>query len=615
MPYRLFVIVIALLSFLGQIEFAYSDALPAKLTVEVIGPDEKLKKNILAHLGELPTSDVMRRAFIFNLDENLHNGLTSLGYYHSSIEKNTNKSNDKQWQLTLNINPGDPTLIQWADIQITGDLLEDNAVNEWLTSQPLFSGVQLNHGLYEQVKTELLGFAIARGYFDAKYSLSQIKVNRDLYYAQVSLHLDSGKRYHMGAVNFNGHTLSNDLLQSLVPFSMESPYQAEKLGQLNSQLLETGYFKNIKVLPQVAQAQSHLVPIDVVLTPKSDHAFEVGLGADIGNTGEQTIDPRINFIWRTPQINVHGHSQETSVYWSRYRPKYSTSYTIPLTHPLNDQLKIKLGLFRDIYGVIQTYEAGSMDYQDDGNLESSQYLLEISRQQRLANNWLWGYSISASREDYFQQTLDFKSKLLILGTKLSKRTRGDNSLDPASGFYQSYSLEHADPTLGSDIRLTRIQANFKSLTTLYPKHKLVTRLDLGINITQDSDLIKIPPSQRYFAGGDQSIRGYNRNELGPEFHFSGKDATYYRVIVGGRYLAVASVEYQYYVTDTWRIASFVDSGNAFTRKKFTPVTSVGAGLHWISPVGPIKLDIGVGVDKQELVDRPWRIHLTMGTEL
>ncbi len=552
---------------------------------------------------------------MFNLQTNLNNGLHSLGYYQANIDQTLNKDHHKHWTLSLNIQLGQPIIIQWVDIKIDGELDQDAQLYAWLKHFPLTSETQLNHGQYELAKSELLGFAIARGYFDAKYQLSQIKINRLLNTAQISLHLDSGKRYRFGKITFSGHTLENSLLDSLVPFKQDTPYQAQKLNELNGALLETSYFKNIKVLPQIAHSKGRQVPIDVALTPKADHSFEVGLGVDIGNTGDSTLDPRINLVWTTPQINRYGHSQQTSIHWSRYRPKFSSSYTIPLSHPIKDQLKFKLGLFRDVYGVIQSYSPESQEYQDQGNLESSKYLIEVSRQQQLSSTWLWGYYISASRENYFQQSLDFRSDMILFGTKLSKTSRSDNSLDPDNGFYQSYDLAHAEPALGSDIRLTRLQAHFKQLITLMPKHKLVTRLDLGLNIANDNDLIKIPPSLRYFAGGDQSIRGYNRNELGPEFNYQGKDDINYRLIVGGRYLAVASIEYQYYVRDNWRVATFVDSGNAFTRKKFTPVTSVGAGLHWISPVGPIKLDIGVGIDKQELVDRPWRIHLTMGTEL
>lgn len=148
----------------------------------------------------------------------------------------------------------------------------------------------------------------------------------------------------------------------------------------------------------------------------------------------------------------------------------------------------------------------------------------------------------------------------------------------------------------------------------FKKHRFVTRLDLGINIASDSDLAKIPPSLRYFAGGDSSIRGYSYQELGPYLDTKTGDDVL-REVVGGRYLAVGSIEYQYYITPTWRIAAFVDAGNAYDKGQFKPVIAVGPGLHWLSPVGPIKLDVGFGLNKTDTQNRQWRIHLTMGSVL
>ena len=63
------------------------------------------------------------------------------------------------------------------------------------------------------------------------------------------------------------------------------------------------------------------------------------------------------------------------------------------------------------------------------------------------------------------------------------------------------------------------------------------------------------------------------------------------------------------------VAIFVDAGNAFDTQQFEPVVSVGGGLHWISPIGPIRMDLGFGLKETETVARSYRFHLTMGTDL
>ncbi|MGS0729161.1 autotransporter assembly complex protein TamA, partial [Shewanella sp. 0m-11] len=180
---------------------------------------------------------------------------------------------------------------------------------------------------------------------------------------------------------------------------------------------------------------------------------------------------------------------------------------------------------------------------------------------------------------------------------------------------QFYSLEYADPNLGSEVRLARLQSKFIWIDTFFEKHRIVSRLDMAANLTSNNSLAEIPPSLRYFAGGDQSIRGYSYNELGPYIDSVNAEGEVVREVVGGRYLMVGSLEYQYYLTPHWRVATFIDAGNAFDVNQVELVTSVGAGIHWISPIGPVKLDIGIGLKETDTISRPWRIHITMGSVL
>lgn len=585
------------------------------LTLSITGVDEPLRRNILAHLGSLPDSEVQRRAFLFNIEDNVSTALESMGYYHGEVEEDLVEKDKGPWELKLTVKVGEPVKVQWVDINFSGEMLDDHAFDKWLSEVNIKPGDTLNHGVYSDVKSRLVALALARGYFDGEFTQSQIKINRDLNTAQISLHFDSGERYHFGQISFDGHTLEPDILTKLIPFKENATYSTRRISSLNRQLLDTGYFANIKILPQLEHAQDYQLPVKVELTPKASHSIELGLGADIGQSTDKTFDPRVRVTWRTPQINRYGHSQETSLEWSPDRPKFLTTYTIPLSHPLDDQLKIRLGLLREKYGVTQVYEPENRDFINTGQLESTKYLLGAVRQKQLKNQWLMNHSLDAIREEYTQSDNDYRPSFYLMGINLSKTTRGDNSLDPKSGFRQIYSFDYADPNLGSEIRLARLQAKFKWIDTFFDNHRLVARIDLGTNMVDEKDLPYVPPSLRYFTGGDQTIRGYGYQELGPYFDSLNGNNKINREVIGGRYLMVGSLEYQYYVTPTWRVATFMDAGNAFDNHQFEPVASVGGGIHWISPIGPIKLDLGVGLKETDTIDRSWRIHLTMGTEL
>ncbi|MNR55509.1 Translocation and assembly module TamA precursor [compost metagenome] len=73
-----------------------------------------------------------------------------------------------------------------------------------------------------------------------------------------------------------------------------------------------------------------------------------------------------------------------------------------------------------------------------------------------------------------------------------------------------------------------------------------------------------------------------------------------------------SVEYQYSLTEKWRLATFVDQGNSFNDLELPSLkTGVGFGVRWVSPVGPLRLDLAKALDDEGGI----RLHFSMGPEL
>jgi translocation and assembly module TamA len=113
----------------------------------------------------------------------------------------------------------------------------------------------------------------------------------------------------------------------------------------------------------------------------------------------------------------------------------------------------------------------------------------------------------------------------------------------------------------------------------------------------------LPLSQRFFAGGDQSVRGFDYQALAPR----NEDGD----VIGGRYLAVASVELEQLLVGNWGAAVFTDHGNAVNDLDEDLRTSVGVGLRYRSPVGVFRLDVARATDGDESA----RLHLSLGVDL
>jgi translocation and assembly module TamA len=110
----------------------------------------------------------------------------------------------------------------------------------------------------------------------------------------------------------------------------------------------------------------------------------------------------------------------------------------------------------------------------------------------------------------------------------------------------------------------------------------------------------LPNFYRFKAGGSASVRGYDFEQLSNNN-------------IGSNNIVTASAEFEYRLTDKWSGAVFADIGNAFNDWSDVDLKlGVGVGVRWYSIAGPIRLDVAQAYDFE---DRPWRVHLTIGTPL
>jgi translocation and assembly module TamA len=162
---------------------------------------------------------------------------------------------------------------------------------------------------------------------------------------------------------------------------------------------------------------------------------------------------------------------------------------------------------------------------------------------------------------------------------------------------------YGNPEFGSTIEFLKLEMNFKYIKALDKRNSFLFRLQYGAIESNNFNLV--PTSQRFFAGGDSTIRGYKYNQVSPRNPAG--DA------VGGRYLEVTSLEYNYRFAERWSAATFIDAGRAFNNFDTAYSVGAGVGIRWQSPVGPFRLDIAEPVDDERFNDI--RFHISLGPEL
>jgi translocation and assembly module TamA len=124
-----------------------------------------------------------------------------------------------------------------------------------------------------------------------------------------------------------------------------------------------------------------------------------------------------------------------------------------------------------------------------------------------------------------------------------------------------------------------------------------------IGTTASSDFNELPTTYRFFAGGDQSIRGFDYESISP-INDDGD-------LVGGKHQAIGSIEFEHQIASQWAVAAFTDFGDAFS-EELDFKYSVGAGVRWFSPIGPIRVDLGVPINEDT---KDFRLHVTIGPDL
>lgn len=557
----------------------------SELLVRVKPANKALKSNIEGYIGSLGDRDeeaLLR--FSRGAEEQTRKAAQALGYYQARVETEVKPAGDKDKpaQLIIRVEPGEPVRLRNVTVRIDGPASELK-VFRIPDSKALRPGEQLNHGTYEDAKRLIQNQASRYGFFAGRFERQRLAVDPQAGVADIELVYQSGPRYRLGAVTFGGDApLDNDLLQRMVSFKPGTPYDSELIAELNNDLQSSGYFDSVRVDAAPTAAVGEDIPVDVRLDTRKPRTLGLGLGfsTDVG--------PRGKANWTRHWVNPQGHSYGWETELSAPRQNVGLWYDIPLDPPLTDKLRF----------------AGGYQNEEISGTDTLSKLLTVGPEwhSKLSSGWQRVISLKYQREEYRLGDDSGLSNLLMPGVSFSY-LRSDNRIDPHNGYRLQFDLQAAKEGLGSDTNLIHGNVLLKGLTTLGKRHRLLGRVQFGGSATNGYQQ-NIPPSLRFFAGGDQSVRGYDYQSLSPKNNQGDR--------IGGRYLVAGSAEYQYSIAEKWRLATFVDQGNSFNSLEFPSLkTGVGIGVRWVSPVGPLRLDLARALDD----DGGFRLHFSMGPEL
>ena len=557
---------------------AFSHSAYADVSLKIKGIDGALEDNVNAYLSSIPEDDYSTTLrFQARLEQSITEALNALGYYHAKISYTITKDND---ELIVNVKPGEPVRIKEMDVVISGEAGEDEEFTNLIKKSRLKEGRILNQGEYDALKSGIRNLALQRGYFNGDFKLSRLEVVPELNEANVRLHYDSGIRYHFGTVEILGSQIWEDRVDSLRPFKTGEPYLVSEVGEYNQNLSNTDWFSSVFVEPDLTKLDDGRdLPIKVSLAPAAKNQIETGIGYSTDTGVRGTLK------WKKPWVSARGHSFDTALSLSKPEQTITAGYKIPLDDVLHEYYQLQFGLKH-------------LDNRDTESLESN---LAVERHWITDSGWHKTLYVRHLYENFSQGLQEDGVQFVLPGASFSRtRTRGGNM--PMWGDKQSVTVEYGDPALLSETRVLRLLGRTSWIRGIGQNHRGLFRLEGGANVTDEFE--KLSPSLRFFAGGDNNIRGYGYESISPT------DSS--NSLTGAKYTVTSTLEYQYRVYGNWWGAVFYDIGDAFNKKPEWK-SGTGVGVRWASPVGPVSFDFAWGLDANPAPE--FRIHFSLGPEL
>ena len=555
---------------------------PASAELEINGIDGDPAANIrlFAPLANEPCNAEewrLRRRY-GTLEADAKKALEPFGYYSPELAS-TFTRNDDCWTATLDVSPGERVRLRNVDVQIGGDAETDPVIDGVVGAAGLRTGDALRHADYEQLKRNLQIAAADRGYVEAAFAESRIDVWPDDLAADINIDFQSGPRYVLGDVTIEQDFLDPDLVAGFLDLAPGAPFDRADLSRAYTDLSNSGYFGRIRITPDFDNASEGRIPIMASMDRGTRLEYSIGAGAST-DTG-----PRLRAGFRQNRLNRAGHRLKADLNLSTVVQVLSGEYRQPLTDPRVEWMSY----------------TGSISREVTDTFEDDKAALGLRRTKRLSSRWMRTLGLDLSY-DRFVVADEREETFLVVPSVTFDHKVADRELYPDRGRRFTVEFAGSDEAIGSSASFLQVTAWLRLVRSLGDNTRVIARGQAGS--IESGDFASLPPSIRYFAGGDQSVRGYDFQSLGP----TNDDGE----VIGGTRLLVGSLELERRLRGNFFGAVFVDAGNAFSDSSFDPAVGAGVGIKWRSPVGPVRLYVGFPIDED---DANPRLHLRLGAEL
>jgi outer membrane protein assembly complex protein YaeT len=513
------------------------------------------------------------------------------------------------------VREGSPVFVEDVCIELGGVQLAAADREEMLAHVPIERGDVFSDDAYGRAFAYLRTYYREHGFARVQITRSaEVDVRRDA--TTVRYALDSGPPSVFGAVRITGaRTVGEEIVRREVAFKPDQPFKQSLLDQTRQNLVGLRLFRTVRI--DEDKGRDRRVGIHIGVQEGPSHEVQLGIGYE---TEEQV---RGLASWRAYNFLGGARQLGFSARASFLRRSIAADFLQPHFPGPNDRVRLLLieqQEDEDTYENDRSRLSPRIEWQVLPTL--TPYAFYRIEYDSLSN-------VKRSIVRLFPDIAPANGILSGLGFGVDWNGT-DNLIDPTRGWVGNLSVEPVGGFLGGDFSFLRLNAEGRRYQPLVGKLAAALRLHVGTaDPMAGSD--DVPLFERFYAGGINSVRGYDRRRVARPFGPSqdgrtgaeeraelAADPLITRIDgkpIGGRSLVETSFELRHPITDKLGGALFLDAGQVSRDSYDFPFASLlygtGFGMRYASPVGPIRFDLGFPIDPPR-GEPAWRVHVSIG---
>jgi len=529
------------------------------------------------------------------------NGYPDAHVVDSQIQLSEDRSS---MYITFKVEEGEYTTI--GEVDVGGDLIEDEDTIRKLITVKSGEPFKLS-ALFADVKS------IQDYYADRGYAFAQVDPHRragsEPNTLDIAFDVTPGDPVYIGKIIISGNVKTEDKVIRREMLVKEGQlYHGTRVNNSEQMIMRTGYFDKVSVTTQ-ASKKADTIDVLVEVTERSTGQFQIGAGFSSAESFIGTLQVSYdNFLGR-------GHFLAANGTISKLRQMVQVQFFEP--YFLDSNWRFRLSFFNYEYVYTDFTRAsygGSLGF---GYPFTRDLILDLT------------YTIENVKVD----TESFGSKQRNLGSILSGGLtssinatltwdKRNNRLLPTKGYMLQGSVDLADEYLGSENEYIRFVGRARAYYPIFWDIILKFNLELGYIANWNAPEKEVPVFERFFVGGPNSVRGFERSSLGPLRSFTTNitdpTSSLGNFQIGGNKEIVFNAEVEIPIIKSMNISGvvFFDMGNAYNEDQDLSLkidwfansdeemdslmrSSMGFGFRWMSPMGLLRFEWGFPLHKKK----------------